>query len=139
VAYEDLAAADHGQNIVSVDFAGNSQLLHQIHSQWKDRLKNSTMVGATHIDARGDGGGDLEGPEPAIFFAPTVAEALSKSLGPQQFQAAVAEQFEQFARASQAFFQVENIAGKEALLTAYGAMQQGTVAPARGLMCHFAQ
>ena len=136
LAYDDLASADAGQPTVSVDFAGNGQLLADIHAHWGDNLKFSSLVGVTHIDERG-GGDDLPGPKPELFFAPTAAESLMKEIGSAQFRARVDEQFAAFVEGASAYLTIEDIAGPDELQSAYLAMLANEIAPSRGLICRF--
>ena len=136
--YDDLASADAGRPTVSVDFAGNGSLLGAIHAHWGDSLKFSSLVGATHVEERG-GVDNLKGPKPELFFAPTAAEALMKEIGPAAFRARVDEQFAAFVEGASAYLGIEDIAGADALQSAYLAMLANEVAPSRGLMCHMEQ
>lgn len=136
LTYDKLAEADSDQATVSVDFAGNSKLLASVHSHYGNNLKFSSLVGVTHISDR-TGGGDLEGPEPVLFFAPTAAETLMKDIGPIEFRARVDAQFAEFVKSASAYLTIENLTGAEALQTAYLEMLANEVAPSRGLMCHF--
>jgi len=136
LAYDDLASADAGQPTVSVDFAGNGQLLADIHAHWGDNLKFSSLVGVTHIDERG-GGDDLPGPKPELFFAPTAAESLMKDIGPAAFRARVDEQFAAFVEGASAYLAIEEMAGQDELQSAYLAMLANEIAPSRGLICRF--
>lgn len=137
LTYDNLSAADVSRPTVSVDFAGNGQLLGAIHAHWGDALKFSSLVGATHVEERG-GADDLQGPKPLLFFAPTAAEILMKEIGPAAFRAQVDEQFSAFVAAASAYLKVERLDGREALQSAYLAMLANEVAPSRGLMCHLA-
>ncbi len=136
LTYEDLGTADSGQKIVSVDFAGNSAVLGQIHAHWNDNLKFSSLVGATHITER-SGASDMKGPEPILFFAPTAAETLMKEIGPAEFRSRVDAQFAAFVEAVAGHLSVENLAGHTALQEAYLEMLANRVAPSRGLICAF--
>lgn len=138
LAYDDLASADADRPTVSVDFAGNGQLLADIHAHWGGSLKFSSLVGATHVEQRG-GGQDLPGPKPELFFAPTAAESLMKEIGPAQFRARVDEQFAAFVKGASAYLTIEDIAGQDALQSAYLAMLANEIAPSRGLICHVDQ
>ena len=86
LAYDDLSSLADVPS-VSVDFAGNADLLQQLHERLGDALKYSCLVGVTHIDARGEGlgaGHDLPGPTPTLFFAPDHAVSLFNELGPEE-------------------------------------------------------
>ncbi|MEO9599611.1 DUF2855 family protein [Parasphingorhabdus sp.] len=137
LTYDNLSAADAATPTVSVDFAGNGQLLGAIHSQWGDALKFSSLVGVTHISERG-GADDLPGPKPEMFFAPTAAEVLIKEVGPVEFRAKVDTQFAAFVAGASDYLTIEDLKGNEALQSAYLAMLANEVAPSRGLMCHLA-
>ena len=138
LTYDDLTAGDADRPTVSVDFAGNGQLLADIHAHWGENLKFSSLVGATHVEERG-GADDLQGPKPVLFFAPTAAEGLMKEIGPAAFRARVDEQFSAFVKGAAAYLTIEDIAGRDALQSAYLAMLANEVAPSRGLMCHMEQ
>ena len=137
LTYDNLAAADAARPTVSVDFAGNGQLLGAIHAHWGDALKFSSLVGATHVSERG-GAADLQGPKPQLFFAPTAAEGLIKEIGAPAFRARVDEQFAAFVAGASAYLKVEDLKGYDALQSAYLEMLANEVAPSRGLMCYFA-
>tara|TARA_R110000824_G_scaffold338547_4_gene525100 strand:+ start:2927 stop:4063 length:1137 start_codon:yes stop_codon:yes gene_type:complete len=137
LTYDNLSAADADTPTVSVDFAGNGQLLGDIHGHWGDNLKFSSLVGATHVEERG-GADNLQGPKPELFFAPTAAESLMKEIGPVAFRARVDEQFSAFVAGASAYLKVERLDGREALQSAYLAMLANEVEPSRGLMCHLA-
>ncbi|HCJ21359.1 MAG TPA: DUF2855 domain-containing protein, partial [Erythrobacter sp.] len=95
LAYDDVQALASRPS-VSVDFAGNARLLGAIHAHLGDALKYSCLVGATHIEERGSGAGDLPGPAPTLFFAPDHAVALFKDLGPQEAGRQMAESWRIF-------------------------------------------
>ena len=136
VEYGNLASADKDTPTVSVDFAGNGKLLADIHSHWQDNLKFSSLVGATHIDGR-SGAGDMKGPKPVLFFAPTAAEQLIAEVGAGEFRAKVDGQLSAFIEAIGAHLSVEHVEGTSAIEAAYLEMLAGNVAPSRGIICAF--
>ncbi len=135
LTYDQLAEADASVSAVSVDFAGNGQLLAGIHAHWGDQLRFSSLVGATHVEERG-GADDMAGPEPVLFFAPTAAETLIEKVGPAEFRARVDAEFAGFVANADAYLKVEDLQGTDALRDAYLQMLANKVAPSRGLMCH---
>ena len=137
LSYDQLNEADAGAATVSVDFAGNGQLLAAIHEQWGDNLKFSSLVGATHVEERG-GADELAGPKPELFFAPTAAETLMSKIGPAEFRARVDAEFDGFVSNAARYLKVEDLQGEDALQKAYLEMLANKVAPSRGLMCHLA-
>lgn len=119
---------------VSVDFAGNSGLLAAIHKQLGDALKYSCLVGATHVDARGMGAGDLPGPTPTLFFAPDHAVALFKEVGPQEAGKQMAESWRGFLEDAGSSVAIERHAGLDAARSIFVEMVAGSVDPARGIV-----
>ncbi len=134
VSYDDMTSLDASQDIVSVDFAGNTDLRAAIHAHWDAHLKFSSLVGVTHYEARTEAG-DMKGPKPVMFFAPTVAESLMKEVGPATFRAMVDEQFASFVAVAAGHLSVEHLSGQDALQSAYLEMLANKVAPNRGLIC----
>ena len=135
LTYDQLDSLDATQPIVSVDFAGNGKLLAAIHGHWQDNLKFSSLIGATHVEAR-KGARDLQGPAPVMFFAPTAAENLLKTIGQAEFRTRVDAQFNAFVAAVAGHLGVEHLSGEQALKSAYLEMLANKVAPNRGLICH---
>ncbi len=120
---------------VSVDFAGNSTLLRNIHEKLGDHLKYSCLVGATHVDARGlGGGGDLPGPKPVLFFAPDHAVATVQELGPKGFGEAVAVSWKIFLGAVNGVVEVDEREGIAAAIPAFTDTLQGKADPAVGII-----
>jgi hypothetical protein len=120
---------------VSVDFAGNSAVLAGLHQHLGDELKYSCLVGATHVDARGGGGGErLPGPTPTLFFAPDHAAATIKQLGPKGFGEAVAASWNGFMRRTDDMIRVDHRDGLQAAADAFITTLRGTADPAVGIV-----
>lgn len=135
VAYDDVETLEN-VSVVSVDFAGNAGLLRAIHEYFGDNLKYSTLVGATHIEARDGGTGAMAGPEPILFFAPDHAVAAVKELGPQGFGMEVAKSWKQFLADVGDTVEMEVHEGIDSAREAYLTMLSGTVDPAKGIVIH---
>lgn len=134
VAYDAIGALPVGPAVV-VDFAGNAAVLGSIHRHYGDALGYSCMVGATHIDARGQGGAaDLPGPAPTLFFAPDHAVAAVKELGPERFGQAVAESWHAFLADLSHTVRIERHQGLAAARDQFAAMVRGEVDPAVGIV-----
>lgn len=138
VAYEDVATLANIPS-VSVDFAGNSGLLRDIHDALSDNLKYSCLVGATHVDARGansagGSGGEMPGPKPILFFAPDHAVATIKELGPKGFGAAVGSSWKSFLNAVDGVVDIEERPGLAAAATAFVETLEGRMDPKKGVI-----
>lgn len=135
VAYDDLERLPVVRS-VSVDFAGNAELLARIHRHFEDALAHSALVGVTHIEARSTlGGGEpLPGPKPALFFAPDHAVAFFKAHGPEEGGKLVAAAWREFLKAAEGTIAIERHAGLEAAREVFLAMLAGKVDPAKGIV-----
>ena len=70
VTYDALDSLERGP-ATFVDFAGDGAVRQAVHSHFGDELAHSMAVGVTHWEDSNSGGGDLQGPPPVFFFAPT--------------------------------------------------------------------
>ncbi len=135
MAYEDVGNLPKIAS-VSVDFAGNSSLLRGIHETLGQNLKYSCLVGATHVDARGlgGGGGDLLGPKPILFFAPDHAMATVQELGPKGFGEAVAISWKNFLGAVDGVVEIDERKGLGAAANAFAETLAGKADPQTGII-----
>lgn len=134
IAYADLEKIDAKTRSVSVDFAGNGEVLARIHNHFGDNLAFSSLVGATHVDARGGAKG-LAGPAPVLFFAPTAAGQIIAELGQSGFQEAMAKRWSAFVGDAAGQVETVPVDGAEAVKSAYLQMLAGDVPPTKGLIC----
>ncbi len=136
LSYDAVGDISHKPS-VSVDFAGNANLLGQLHHHLGDALKYSCLVGATHIEERGAGlgaGGDLPGPTPTLFFAPDHAVALFKEHGPEKAGTMIAESWHGFLDDAGSSVEIERHGGLESARSVFVEMVGGTVDPAKGIV-----
>ena len=134
LAYDAIAQLA-GRSAVSVDFAGNSAVLRAIHDALGDGLKYSCLVGATHVDGRGLGGGsDMPGPKPILFFAPDHMTAAVKALGAEAFAASYNDAWREFLTATDGFMTVDERRGLAAAEVAFVETLKGYAPPDRGIV-----
>ena len=135
VAYGDLERVPVLRS-VSVDFAGNADLLAQVHRHFDAALAHSALVGMTHIEARSTfgGGESLPGPKPALFFAPDHAVAFFKAHGAEEGGKLVAAAWHDFLKAADGTVAIERHAGLEAARSVFTAMVAGQIDPAKGIV-----
>jgi hypothetical protein len=121
---------------VSVDFAGNAELLARIHHHFDAALAQSVLVGATHIEARSVFGKNepLPGPKPQLFFAPDHAVAFFKAHGAEEGGKLVAAAWHEFLKAAAATIAIERHAGLDAARTVFTGMLAGQIDPAKGIV-----
>ena len=135
VAYDDLERVPVLRS-VSVDFAGNADLLAQVHHHFDAALAHSALVGMTHIEARSTfGGGEpMPGPKPALFFAPDHAVAFFKAHGAEEGGRLVAAAWHDFLKAADGTVAIERHQGLDAARTVFTAMVAGQIDPAKGIV-----
>jgi hypothetical protein len=133
ITYDDVAALDAGLSSVIVDMAGNGELLGSIHRHFGDNLRYSCMVGGTHRDAQ-PRPADMPGPQPQFFFAPSQIEKRSKEWGAGEVMARVGRAFQEFAGFAEAWLNVVECAGPEAVDRGYIEVLDGKSAPTSGLI-----
>ncbi len=80
ITYDEIDQLDASHASILVDMAGSNQLLVNIHEHYKDQLRFSSRIGATHHDQLYQGE-KLSGPEPVFFFAPSQMEKRTKEWG----------------------------------------------------------
>ena len=109
--------------------------MRNIHETLGDHLKYSCLVGATHVDARGlGGGGELPGPKPILFFAPDHAVATVQELGPKGFGEAVAASWRTFLGAVDGVVEIDERQGLDAASNAFFETLQGKADPQKGII-----
>lgn len=135
VAYDDLDKLEVLRT-VSVDFAGNADLLARIHRHFEDALAQSVLVGATHIEARSVFGKaePLPGPKPQLFFAPDHAVAFFKAHGAEEGGRLVAAAWREFLKAAEGSITIERLPGLEAARDVFTRMVTGQIDPAKGIV-----
>ncbi len=121
---------------VSVDFAGNADLLARIHRHFEDALAQSVLVGATHIEARSVFGKHepLPGPKPQLFFAPDHAVAFFKAHGADEGGRLLAAAWRDFLEAAEGTIAIERHAGLESARDVFTTMVAGQIDPAKGIV-----
>lgn len=116
-----------------VDMAGNAELRSAVHHHLGDLLTSSRAVGMTHWQDSGGLGGDLPGPRPEFFFAPSYAQERLAVWGPAGFQTRLGEAWTGFLADAQGWVQVKTDTGSSAVEAAYRKMLEGQIDPSEGL------
>ncbi|GGD01143.1 DUF2855 family protein [Halopseudomonas salina] len=133
VSYDDIDQLDSNQSTVSVDFAGNGEVLTALHKHFKDRMLFSSLVGAAHWDQRG-GDKDLPGAKPEVFFAPGYWEVRGKELGNAALMQRFAELWAPLVASVESWMKITTVEGQEAVRKAYLDTLHGNIQPDQGLI-----
>ncbi len=137
VSYDDLEATSlSADRIAYVDIAGNATLRRQVHAHASDALLLSLAVGASHhqID---EPSGQLTGPRPELFFAPSVLEAVSSGDRAASFNQAFAASWDQFSALATSWLRPIAVQGVENAGPAYAQVRGGEVQPDQALIINF--
>lgn len=134
VAYDALSALDVTVPTVYVDFSGSGDIRKQIHASFGDALKHSATIGVTHWTSLASAPEPMPGPEPVLFFAPSVAEAQMKLLGPAGFANALGTAWLSFVPYGQQHLTVTEHHGMAAAQVRFADMVSGRTAPAAAII-----
>lgn len=121
--------------VVYVDMSGNRQVLASIHNHFKDNLKHSCSVGATHWDTSKQAG-KLLGPKPVFFFAPGYIAERSNELSGAVLFDMVDKAWNTFTQYlyTTAWLTVDSKQGKQAISAAYVDVVNNKVPPSVGVV-----
>jgi len=129
VAYEEIDSLPV-EAATFVDFAGNADTRHAVHSHYGEELLASITVGMTHWEAMAPSGdAELPGPEPALFFAPDRIVKRGRDWGREGLEARVAEAWHPFCDWCAGWLEPIPGEGFEGVLDAYLDVLDGGVPP----------
>ncbi|MDX6601317.1 MAG: hypothetical protein QOF13_519 [Solirubrobacterales bacterium] len=128
VSYEEIGSIDSGP-ATYVDISGDGAVRQTVHSHFGDELAYSMAVGITHWEELGAGQGDLPGPTPTFFFAPTRVEQRSADWGAAGLEQRVAEAWHPFCEWTAGWLEVVHRQGFDGLKGAYLDVLEGRVRP----------
>lgn len=114
LTYDDVGMLPESPSVL-LDFSGDFELRHAIHSRLADGLRHSSAIGATHWDSgRDNERPPLPGPKPSMFFAPAQIQKRYKDWGADEFQQRLARSWFDFVTTSRDWMTVETVTGLEA-------------------------
>jgi hypothetical protein len=128
VSYGALDQLNPSGSVVLVDFAGDTQLLLDVHTALPGRIAHILRVGVTHHQDRHEAVA-LPDPKPIWFFAPDAATALVQEIGPEAFNAALAARWSGFVAEAAHWITIERVQGAEALQRVWRNQLAGQAAP----------
>ena len=129
--YDAVAALPERPSVV-VDMAGAGDAVAATHARLGDLIAHSMIVGKSHHDA--PGATVSGGPQPELFFAPTVAEAVRAAAGADAYGRALAAGVSAFIADSHRWLTIERTAGPAGLQAAWSRALSGAVPPSVGMI-----
>jgi NADPH:quinone reductase-like Zn-dependent oxidoreductase len=95
LSYDAIRTLDGSVPSVFVDIAGDSAVRAAVHETFRDNLKYSCAVGATHWDVPRTEA-SLPGPQPQMFFAPGIVQKRIAEWGAPEFHRRIGEAWRAF-------------------------------------------
>ena len=124
-AYDEVERLDLAPTVY-VDMSGDGGVRAALHRRLGDALCLDLIVGATHHDKMGEGGGELPGPAPTLFFAPDRVKQRTTDWGAAGFEERVAGAWSRFlAWLGDDALRVERATGPEAVEAVFVALVAG--------------
>jgi hypothetical protein len=135
LTYDEISALSPAVPSVYVDFSGNVDVRRALHTRIAEGLKYSASIGGTDWQHLGKVG-DLPGPRPTLFFAPSQIKKRSSEWGSAVLMGKLAAAWPQFmvpvTRADQPWLQIVQVNGVEASLAAMTEVIAGKAKPEEG-------
>ena len=131
VTYDDVGSLPEG-DAVYVDFSGDGNVRRSVHECFGDRLAHSASVGMTHWDQMAAGSGELPGPKPEFFFAPTRIKKRGSDWGTAKLDENVCAAWTPFAEWTSGWLKVAPISGEDEIKRVYLEILDGNVDPKVG-------
>jgi hypothetical protein len=127
-SYEEIGSLERGP-ATYVDISGDGAVRDAVHFHFGGELACSMAVGFTHWENGELGRGDLPGPTPAFFFAPSRVEKRSADWGPAGLEQRVAEAWHPFCQWSAGKLEVVHRQGFDSVKDTYLEILEGQVDP----------
>lgn len=132
-AYSDVTKLDASVPSAFVDMAGSGAVLTAIHNHFRDNVKESCIVGATHWEADRKRG-NLPGATPAFFFAPAHIAKRNQEWGDGVLISKAMASSAQITATLAGKFEITHARGPAAVEKAFLSLVNNDVAPSQGLM-----
>jgi hypothetical protein len=128
--YQEIQQIDRSASVI-VDMAGDGKVLAALHNHLDSELKYSCLVGATHWQQR-PGAGDMAGPRPEVFFAPSHIQARAKDWGPGGLERHFADAWRAFTDVARNWIDVEHGEDRGSVEAIYRRVLDGNASPDKG-------
>ena len=135
--YDEIATYDNIEELaewaptVFVDMAGNASVISRVHNHFSESLMHSCRIGATHWDQNGSLG-DLPGPTPAFFFAPSQLAKRGKEWGRDELNSRMNTALDDFIIDSRRWMSIKESHGADSVVAAYDELVSGNISAETG-------
>jgi hypothetical protein len=135
LGYDEIVELPRRRSVY-VDMSGDGEVRAKVHEHLGDSLAHDCAVGASHWEQLGAGfggsPGELPGPPPQVFFAPTRISKRIKDWGPAEVNERVVAAWKPFVEWSGGWLRVERREGADAVKETYLEVLDGRIKPADG-------
>jgi hypothetical protein len=128
VAYDAIDSLERGP-ATYVDFSGDGEVRRAVHEHFGEELVHDMAVGVTHWEDFGSGAGELPGPDPLLFFAPTRVTKRAEDWGRAGLEQRVADAWHPFCEWTGGWLEMIRDDGFEGLRNAYLDVLEGRTDP----------
>ncbi len=128
VPYETIGSLEPGP-ATYVDFSGDAGIRAAVHAHFGDALVHDMAVGVTHWEDIGAAAGELPGPTPTFFFAPTRVAKRAEDWGRVELEQRVSAAWQPFCEWTAGWLETTEESGFEGVERAYLEVLEGGVAP----------
>jgi hypothetical protein len=128
VTYDAIDSLERGPATYA-DFSGDAAVREAVHTHYGGDLIQSLAVGVTHWEEFGSGNGELPGPTPTLFFAPTRVTKRARDWGRAELETGVADAWHPFCEWAGGWLETIQDQGFEGVRSAYLDVLEGRVDP----------
>ncbi|MEZ5145176.1 MAG: DUF2855 family protein [Acidimicrobiales bacterium] len=139
-AYDEVRTYDDAGGLadaaaVYVDVAGDRDVLYAVHERLADRIAHSMTVGGTHWDHQPAAHGDLPGPQPEFFFAPSQVAKRTQEWGQEGLDSRLGDAWSRYADWVDGWIEIRRATGPDAVTATYLELLDGRSDPKVGHVC----
>ncbi len=132
ITYDEVDQLDASVSSGLVDMAGSAAARSSVHEHFRDSLRYSLTVGATHWEEPGSSGEPLPGPVPEFFFAPTQMAKRTAEWGAAELMNRTASAFHSLLDGTDRWLTVLHSSGHDGVAAVYRELLEGQADPAVG-------
>lgn len=130
-SYEDVETLPDRPSIL-IDTAGDSRVRDAVHEHWRDNLRYSSHVGATHWDAPEST--PSYGPKPEFFFTPDHILERRRNWGAAKLRAKLQQAWDSVCLDVPSWLRIDHVGDRANMDLAYSYVLEGTLSPDRALI-----
>ena len=134
ITYDQAESLDSSEAIIIVDMAGNFNAMKALHEHFRENVKYSCKVGATHISALDGDINTLPGATPTFFFAPSQVAKRNQEWGPGEVQKLIGQALTGFQKFSDQWMIVSRGSGVETIEQTFNRVLSGKASPSEGFI-----